>query len=439
MKKKYIFATALGAAAGVAGYVAGKKKRKQKSLETTDVTSAERNALIVTSVASMVDQFIMPSIELLIEMGYSVDVATNFVKGSTCSDEKIQELIHRLDEMSVDCYHIDFDRKVLDVRADIKSFKQLDAVVCGLAEPINEIRHHHIKPKGDNTYCFIHSHSPIGGVVGRIEGKRHGIKNIYTAHGFHFYTGAPLKNWLIFYPIEKGLSRITDVLITINTEDYERAKRKFKAHRTVYIPGIGVDIEKFQNVEVDRDKKRADLGFDESDVMLLSVGELNVNKNHRVVVEALGLMDAEQRSQLHYFIAGKDAGQGDALVKLAEEKGVDLHLLGFRTDISELLMTADVFLLPSIREGLNVGLMEAMASDLPCIVSDIRGNRDLIKDKSGILVSAINALEWANALSDMIFNPSFVSSLSNYDEILKFISIQNLNNSFADVYLNLNP
>ena len=346
-----------------------------------------KSALIVTSVASMVDQFIMPSIELLISMGYDVDVATNFVKGSTCSDEKIKELITRLDGMNVDCYHIDFDRKVLDVRADIKSFKQLDAVVCGLAEPINKTRHHHIKPQGDNTYSFIHSHSPIGGVVGRIEGKKRRIKNIYTAHGFHFYDGAPLKNWLIFYPIEKHLSRFTDVLITINKEDYVRAKKKLKAKKTVYIPGIGIDVEKFRDIQVDRDKKRAELGVGVDDVMLLSVGELNVNKNHRVVVEALGLMDDQQRSHLHYFIAGKDAGQRDALVKLAEEKKVNLHLLGFRTDIPELLKCADIFLLPSIREGLNVGLMEAMASGLPCIASDIRGNRDLIKAEESLFTS----------------------------------------------------
>lgn len=380
-----------------------------------------KNALIVTSVASMVDQFITPSIELLISLGYEVDVATNFVKGSTCSDEKIKELVERLDAMHVDCYHIDFDRKVLDVRADIKSFKQLDAVVCGLAEPINKTWHHQIVAQRNNTYSFIHSHSPIGGVVGRIEGKKHGIKNIYTAHGFHFYDGAPFKNWLIFYPIEKYLSCFTDVLITINKEDYKRAKKKFKAKKTVCIPGIGIDVEKFQNVKVNRDKKRVELGLNEEDLMLLSVGELNVNKNHKVVVNALGLMDEEQRSHLHYFIAGKDAGQRNALVKLAKEKNVNLHLLGFRTDIPELLKCADVFLLPSIREGLNVGLMEAMASGLPCIASDIRGNRDLIDEQGGYLSTPKDASEWKNAIVRIkgavlldigLFNQSKIQSFS---------------------------
>lgn len=360
----------------------------------------KKNALIVTSVASMVGQFIIPSIKLLIAMGYDVDVATNFIKGSTCSDGNIRELIEQLNKMGVDCYQIDFDRKVMDIRADLKAFKQVNEVVKGSAEPVNTMRHHHITK--EYRYTFIHSHSPIGGVVGRIIGKRHKIKNIYTAHGFHFYDGAPRKNWLIFYPIEKRLSRITDVLITINKEDYKRATEKFKAKKTVYIPGIGIDVEKFQNVMIKRENKRAELGLKSEDRMLLSVGELNGNKNHRVVVEALGLIEKSERRHLHYFIAGKDTGKRDKLVKLAKELDVSLHLLGFRTDIPELLKAADFFLLPSIREGLNVGLMEAMASGLPCIASDIRGNRDVLSDE--VLFNPHSSGELKNVIMSAIKN-----------------------------------
>lgn len=385
MKKRKLLRSSILAVtvAGVGGYRIWKKRREQIQNRTSSAkaSSTHKNALIVTSVASMVDQFILPSIKLLVEMGYNVDVATNFVNGSTCSDEKIAELIRTLDEMGVDCYHIDFDRKVMDVRADIKSFKQLDAVVCGLAEPICT-RHHHIQAEGDNAYDLIHSHSPIGGVVGRIIARKYKIRSIYTAHGFHFYDGAPVKNWIIFYPIERGLSWITDILITINKEDFKRASEEFHAQKTVYVPGVGIDVEKYKTLKIDRDARRAELGLKDGDLILLSIGELNENKNHRVVVEALGLMDKAERVRLHYFIAGKDAGQGDALMKLAEEESVNLHLLGFRTDIPELLKTADVFILPSIREGLNVGLMEAIASGLPVIASDIRGNRDLISSEN---------------------------------------------------------
>lgn len=355
--------------------------------KNTNTERVSKRALIITSVASMVDQFIIPSIELLISMGYEVDVATSFIKGSTCSDEKIKELIETLDKISVDCYQIDFDRKILDIRADVKAFKQVNAVMQGKANPINSIRHHYINEAAGVNYTLVHSHSPIGGVVGRIEAKKHNIFSIYTAHGFHFYTGAPKSNWLIFYPIEYLLSFITDVLITINTEDYERAKKRLKARKTVYVPGIGIDVQKYKNVNIDRDRKRIELGIEAKDIMLLSVGELNVNKNHKVVVEAIGLMDRAERNNLHYFIAGKDAGQYDELVKLAEKENVNLHLLGFRTDIPELLKATDAFILPSIREGLNVSLMEAMASEKACMASNIRGNRDLIDDGvSGYLV-----------------------------------------------------
>lgn len=390
----------------------------------------EKNALIVASVASMINQFIIPSIKLLIDMGYNVDVATNFVKGSPCSGETIKELIHTLDELSVDCYHIDFDRKVKDVRADFKAFKQLDNVVRGTAEPIN-MRHHHIDT--GNSYGFIHSHSPIGGVVGRIIGKRHGIKNIYTAHGFHFYDGAPKKNWFLFYPIEKELSRITDVLITINKEDYKRASEHFHAKETIYIPGVGLDIEKFKNVSVDREKKRAELGLKNDDLMLLSVGELNENKNHRVVIEAIGMMDENERGLLHYFIAGMNTGQRDELEKLAEEKSVNLYLLGFRTDIPELLKSADVFLLPSIREGLNVGLMEAMASGLPCIVSDIRGNRDLISEEGGSAVDAKNPLEWKIGIN-RLGNADLIKMGKHNSRVIERFGFKYVNNRLEKVY-----
>ena len=373
------------------------EKSKSHSLDT----GYHKSALIVASVASMIDQFIIPNIRLLVELGYHVDVATNFVNGSTCTEEKVRELIKLLDEMSVDCYQIDFDRNVTRFKAVVEAFRQLNDVVRGVAVPVNSARNHYMNHEGG--YDFIHSHSPIGGVIGRVVAKKHHIKTIYTAHGFHFYSGAPKMNWALFYPIEKGLSYITDVLITINREDYKIAKRKFKAKEIVYVPGIGVDIEKFADIDVDRKAKRAEFAIGDSDIMFLSVGELNENKNHKVVIQALGQIRKSAphiSCNLHYCIAGKGKLY-EELIELATSMGVNLHMLGFRNDVAELLMAADVFLLPSIREGLNVGLMEAMASGLPCIVSDIRGNRDLIVDKAGgYLVPSQTIHEWSKALSN---------------------------------------
>ncbi len=352
----------------------------KNSIQKTEGKGSKEHSsvLIVASVASMIDQFNISNIKLLLGLGCDVDVAANFAHGSTCTGEKIHELIQLLDALSVDCYQIDFDRKVVGLKGNIKTFGQLGLVMKGKARPVNQIRHHKICE--ENGYSFIHAHSPVGGVVGRIAAKRNHVKTIYTAHGFHFYKGASKKNWLLYYPVEKWLSRITDVLITINREDYKLAKRRLNAKQTVYVPGIGIDVKKFADVKSDREAKRKSLGIDNDEIMLLSVGELNENKNHNVVIEALGQLkkrDSDIGRHVHYFIAGKGS-LAQKLAKQAECAGVKLHLLGFRNDVPELLKAADLFVLPSFREGLNVGLMEAIASGVPCIASDIRGNRDLI-------------------------------------------------------------
>jgi glycosyltransferase involved in cell wall biosynthesis len=229
-----------------------------------------------------------------------------------------------------------------------------------------------------------------------------GTKIIYTAHGFHFFQGAPLKNWLLYYPVERFLSRWTDMLICINHEDFDRAQRSFHAKRTVYVPGVGVDVDKFQRKEPNREQIRKQFGLDDSDIMLLSMGELNKNKNHEIAVRAIAKMCDQN---IHYLIAGQDRSEG-YLHRVIEQLKLEdqVQLLGFRDDIQQLCQCADIFVLPSLREGLSVSLMEAMASGLPCIVGRIRGNVELIEDgKGGYLCDPRDANEFAekiNALSN---------------------------------------
>ena len=170
------------------------------------------------------------------------------------------------------------------------------------------------------------------------------------------------------------------MLITINQEDYHRAKRKFHAKRVEYVPGVGIDVEKFRNVTVDIPKKRAEFGISPDDTVLLSVGELNKNKNQEIVIKALVKL---HQSNVKYLLVGQGTLRG-YLEKLARELGVEKQVifLGFRQDVAEIYKIADIFVFPSKREGLSVALMEAMASDLICIASDIRGNRDLILNKN---------------------------------------------------------
>lgn len=320
-----------------------------------------KKMLMLASVASMIDQFNMSNIELLQKMGYEVHVACNFAKGSTCTVEKIQELKKNLEEKKVEYFQIDFERNVMKIHKDVKAYKQV-LQLCR-----------------KNRYDFIHCHSPIGGVIGRLVAHKTNTKVIYTAHGFHFYKGAPIQNWLIYYPIEKFLSRFTDVLITINQEDYSRAKKKFYAKRVEYIPGIGIDVKKFQNLEVNKNEKRKKLGIGEEKIVLLSIGELSKRKNHEIVIKALAKLNS---TKVVYLICGKGDLKKD-LEKLSIELEIEkqIKFLGFRTDIAEICKCADIFVFPSLQEGLPVALMESMASGLPVACSKIRGNTDLINEE----------------------------------------------------------
>lgn len=358
----------------------------KESVEKTEgnVQKKKPKALIVASVASMIDQFNMQNIELLLENGYDVDVACNCKEGNTISDERISELIDKLKKKNVTTYHVPIPRKVTDIKDIIYSIKFIKKLYT------------------ENGYTLMHCHSPIGSVVARVAAiseRKKGMKVIYTAHGFHFYKGAPKKNWLIFYPIERICSSFTDVLITINKEDYAFAKKHMKANQVEYVPGVGIDTKKFSIPNFNVAEKKAELGLKDKDIMILSVGELNQNKNHEVVVRAISKL---KNPDIHYFIAGK-GDKEHYLDELAKELDVNLRLLGYRTDIIELLNTADIFAFPSFREGLSVALMEAMAAGLPCVVSRIRGNVDLIEDGiNGYLCDANDEVSFCESLKALV-------------------------------------
>lgn len=337
----------------------------------------------------MIDQFNMPNIRLMIELGYKVDVACNFIKGSTCSDEKIAALKTTLAEMGVECYQVDFARNVLEANQNLRAYLQTRKLIK------------------KNCYDLIHSHSPIGGLLLRIAARnmrKKGTKVIYTAHGFHFFKGAPIKNWLIFYPIEKFCSRWTDVLVTITHEDYKLAQENMSTKQVVYVPGVGINTKKFLpelNYDVIRSQKRKELDIGEDDIMILSVGELNKNKNHELVLRAIAALG---NRKIKFVIAGRGVLK-EYLKRLAEELGIteQLQLLGFRTDVRDLFKAADVFAHPSFREGLSVAMMEAMASGLPVICAEIRGNTDLIDNgKGGFLFNPLDIDSTRNALKSMV-------------------------------------
>lgn len=325
----------------------------------------KKRVLMAATVPSMIGHFNMNNIAILQEMGFDVDVACDYTDESVWPAKKTKDLREKLEARGVNCIQIDFSRSPSDVKRHIESYKELKRIIS------------------DRQYKFIHTHTPIASAIIRIAAHKLKTDVIYTAHGFHFYKGASIKNWLCFYPIEKLLSKWTHTLITINKEDYSLAQKKFNANNVVYVPGVGVDIDGFNSSVVDRAAVRQALGLKTDDLMLLSVGELSKRKNHEIVLQALYEIKREGISidNIHYYICGNGSLEGHLRDK-STEYGINLHLLGFRDDIGDLCKSSDLFIFPSFQEGLPVSLMEAIACKTPVLCSKIRGNVDLINNEN---------------------------------------------------------
>lgn len=364
---------------------------------------------VATVVKTHIMEFHIPYLEMFKEMGWDTAVAArnDYENPADC-------LIPHCDTY----FDIPFERSPLKF-GNIRAFRQLKKVI------------------DTGEYDIIHCHTPVGALLTRLaalKARKKGTRVFYTAHGFHFYKGAPLKNWLIYYPVERFLAHFTDVLITINKEDYERAK-SFKAGRVEYVPGVGIDISKYRvNNEKRLDtrcKLRHQLRIPEDATVLLSVGELNSNKNHKVVIECL-----PELANVWYVICG----QGPLMEehrKLAETLGIAerLILAGYRTDVADFYNMADVFVFPSRREGLPVALMEAMACGLPAICSNIRGNADLIESgKDGEIVES-TAPSVAEAIIRLKNNSSLrIQYSEKAQETVKQFDLCNIKNLMKEIY-----
>lgn len=328
-----------------------------------------------------VNRIWISAIEAANQEGFEVHLA--------CNESQIEQPGWEEDcrKFNIIDHHIDFDRNPL--------------------KPINKKAYNElIDLLRREQFDIVHCNTPVGGLLGRLAAhKVSGSYVIYQAHGFHFWKGAPIKNWLFYYPVEKFLSRYTDTLISINKEDYNIAK-KFHAKEVAYVPGVGIDLSKFQINNNIREQKRKELGLKKDDIVILSVGELIPRKNHKMVIDALcDLKDRPEFEHIQYLICGAGELQ-DELKSYITERHVEdhVHLLGFRLDVNEMYNAADIFAFMSFQEGLPVALMEAMASGLVCIASDIRGNNDLITDKYNGRLISINEKKLADVLQDTIKN-----------------------------------
>ena len=381
-------------------YVVNNLKESIICSEKSQNNNECKKALMYASVASMIDLFNMDNIHILQSLGFQVDVACNFKNGSITSNERVEEFKKELRELGVNIHDIPIPRSMFKINDILKSLILTKRLY------------------NNNNYQFVHCHSPIGGVVSRLAAityRKRGLKVIYTAHGFHFFKGAPLKNWILFYPIEKICSNWTDVLITINNEDFNIANDKFKANNVIYVPGIGVHVDEIQNQKIDIDSMRKELGLKSDDYVIMSIGQISIRKNQKVIIEAISLIN---NPKVKYVIVGFGELE-EELQNLANKLNVIDRVIftGYRQDAKALLHCADLFAFPSLQEGLPASLMEAMSVGLPVVCSDIRGNNDLIEnDIGGYLCNSNDYKSFAKKIDYLLNNKDIALKMGKYNQ-----------------------
>lgn len=296
-----------------------------------------KKVLFTATVDSHIIHFHVPYLKLFKENGYEVHVATNGSEKIPYCDKK---------------HIISFERSPYKIN-NLRAIKQLKKII------------------EEEDFDIIHCHTPMGSVVTRLAAKKarkNGTKVIYTAHGFHFYKGAPILNWLLFYPIEKYLSKYTDTLITINQEDYDLAKKKFKKCKNIeLIYGVGLDISKFDfnMTETEKHNLRKNLGLDDDDFVMIYPARLDKNKNQIQLIKAMKIL-VKKNNKIKLLLPGDDELNGyyQQQVKMYNLEN-DILFLGYRNDIPKLLKISDMSVTTSKREGLPVNVIEAMHVGLP--------------------------------------------------------------------------
>lgn len=283
-----------------------------------------------------------------------------------------------------------------------------------------------------NKYDLIVCQEPVGGVIARIVAYLFHIPCIYTAHGFHFYKGSSLLNWMLFYPVENILSRVTNVLIVSNEEDLERAK-KMHASSIDKINGIGIDFEKLNSTKIKVENKKKELNLPINSKIILNASELIPRKNHETAIKAFKKANLDNT---YYLICGSGPLEIE-LKKLVAKLGIEneVRFLGFRKDLFEIYKISDVFLFPSLQEGLSISLLLALSSNIPVVCSNIRGNIDVVKNKENGLVFSVNDVAgFSEGLQKALYMDKEVIKKYNEGFIYKF-GINEVKNHFYRIIL----
>lgn len=364
-----------------------------------------KKVLYVTTVSRTINAFLIPHINMLLDNGYEVHCA--------CSIDKPVD--KELQRRGVKIFEVPFSRNPLGI-GNIKAFIKL--------EELQRI----------NDYDIVHVHTPIAAIYGRLLKLNFpSLRIIYTAHGYHFLKGGSKLRWILYYPIEKIMAKFTDVTININKEDYEITKEKLKHKKCYLLNGVGLDLDKYKKLSSKEiQEKRKEFGIKDKDFVVLMIAEINKNKNHIQLINAMDILKYKYPNIKVLCI-------GDGTLKESLEKQIilrnlqnNIFMLGYRLDVNKLINISDIGILLSRREGLPRNIMEFMACGRKVIATDIRGCRDLICDETiGTLVnvddyeSTAKSIEKYYILNDKSFEVS--------EEIRKY-DIDSINSELLKIY-----
>lgn len=336
----------------------------------------KKKALIVANLIGFVG-FLWNDIEVLKELGYEVSFAAN---SEILTGENHQE---ELEKKGVKFYQLGFSSKNPFARKNAEAYRIIKRLIK------------------KEKYDVIHCHTPIAGLITRLAARKcrkKGTVVIYTTHGFSCTHLSSRKKWIAYYTLEKFGSLFTDMIITINNEDYECAKSMFCKNVRI-INGVGVDTEKYHTVDINVDEYKQNNGIPTDKMVILSVGELSERKNHQII-KALGKI--ENKNNYCYVVCGREvegSGIAEKLKHLAKIYDIDLMLLGHRNDIPEIIHCSDIGAIPSVREGLGLAGIQSLSAGIPLVGTEVQGIKDyIIPGKTGFLCEPYDVEGYKDAI-----------------------------------------
>ncbi|QOY34909.1 glycosyltransferase family 4 protein [Anaerobacillus isosaccharinicus] len=367
--------------------------------------------LYVTTISNTINAFLIPHIKFLVEQGNEVGVACNIVV----------DLNPELKKLGCKIHDVKFQRNPLK-QENLTAYRKIKKVVK------------------EDGYELIHVHTPVASLLTRLACRSiDKVKVLYTAHGFHFFKGAPKKNWIFYHTLEKIAARWTDGLITMNEEDYYAAKKfNLRKKGTVFkVNGVGLDFDRFVPQTAEKKKLlRKEYGYQDDELLLIYVGELSYRKHQDHLIEAMGKLKGRLNNVKLLLV-----GDGDLLDEYTDmirnfDLEKEVELLGYRKDVHNLMSLSDIAVSSSRQEGLPVNVMEAMATGLPLVVTNCRGNRDLVTDGvNGFVVGVDHPAATANAIFKLAHSEELRNQFSIKNrELIQNYSLNHVIGEMKEIY-----